>query len=483
MQKKNLEFDADITFEGETLKAIHCEIVFPETQDEEVLILARFSTTNNDPIPKIPFIFSLNATTFNLLGDLSTSISASKVYNLGISTAFYDMNRSISTLRAEPVDLRICRLLGQDDSQEKSFHFWLTQSILLAPDYSTELRHNGNITIDTLNTKSFEVFKGLQFNFVNYYTHYDDTKRQNIRFSKSVLAAEFTGITAQEIGEATLPDMDEFLTLVSFAERRSIVCYGYGGISNGKMTDFYRGDLSVPKEDFGYSLNETLINIEDFQEFILKALPHAKACVFRDYLFDAIGKTAYRKKTTLESEYLSYYSALENLVNGYHGNFGSRDILENGSWKRFSKDLKTFIKKHEFFKKEEDQEIQEIRKRKRELMYSKISELKRVSFGTAFKSFCDFYGVDLSDLWPLEGGEVSTSLSVIRNKLIHGERFEREEYEALVCAASHLKWTLERCILRVLDWNVERSKVCSTYLGLCVGYKEWMEKLNILKTG
>jgi hypothetical protein len=483
VEEKNLKFDAEITFETEKLEGVPCEIVFPKTQNERVLIVVQFNT-NNFSIPKIPFVFALKATISDLQGNLSSSISASKVYNLGISTSYYDTNRSISILRAEPLDLKICRFLQQADSQEKSFHFWLTQSILLSPFYSTELHCNGNVTINTSNIKSFEILQGLQFNFVNYYCHYDDPKRKNIRSSRSILSAEFTGITDQQLGEGTLPNIESFLKLVSFAERRRIVCYGYRGIS-GKMTDFYRGDISIPEEDFEHSSNETLIDINDFQEFISQVLPNAKNCIFREHLFDAIGKIAYRENSTLESEYLSYYSALENLVNGYRDTRSFHYILENDPWKKFTKDLKHFIKTHEFFKDEGDgegdQESKKAKNRNKQLMYEKIPELNRVSFGTAFKSFCDDYSVDLSDLWSLGGGGVSTSLSKIRNRLIHGGRFEREEYEAVICARSHLKWTLERCILRVLNWDVERSRVCSTFLKLCVGYSEWREKLNLLK--
>ncbi|MBD1857691.1 MULTISPECIES: hypothetical protein [Leptolyngbya] len=484
MEEKNLKFDADITFETEKLESIHCEVVFPKTQDEKVLILARFNTIDS-PVPKIPFIFALNATISDLKGNPLIYISASKVYKLEISTSYYDTNRSVSILRAEPVDLKICKRILQADSQKKSFHFWLTQSILLAPAYYPELHHNGNITINTFDTKRFEVLNGLQFNFVNYYIHYDDPKRKNVRSSRSILAAEFTGVTGQDLGEATLPNIEKFLKLVSFAERRRIVCYGYRGISDGEITDFYRGDIFVPEEDFDHLLSETLIDKRDFQEFVSQVSPIAENCVFREHLFDAIGKIAYRESSTLESEYLSYYSALENLVNGYRDASSFHYILENDSWKKFSKDLKDFIKTHDFFKAEKDQESNEVRSRNenRQLMYEKILELNRVSFGTVFKSFCNDYGVDLRDLWSLGGGEVSTSLSKIRNRLIHGGRFEREEYEAVIYARSHLKWTLERCILRVLGWNVERSRVCSTFLEPCVGYSEWREKLNLLKNG
>lgn len=347
----------------------------------------------------------------------------------------------------------------------------------LAPFYSTELHYNGSVSVKTHRSKSFEIIEGLKFNFINYYFHYNDPERKNTRISESVLAAEFVGVTQHELGESIFPEIEVFLKLVSFSERRRVVCYGYKGFLSGEIVDFYRRDISIPKEDFNHSSDETLIDNRDLEEFISQALSSGRSCIFKEHLFDAIGKAAYREYSSLESEYLSYYSALENLVNGYRDNFNFHYILEDDSWKKFSKDLRDFIKKHDFLKGEEAN-----KKEKREFIYDKISELNRVSFGTVFKSFCDFYNIELSDLWSLGGGRVSTSLSTIRNRLIHGGRFEREEYDAVICAKSHLKWTLERCILRVLDWEIERSKVRPLFLKQCIHYNDWEEKMTFLKS-
>ena len=476
MVRENLKFSAELIFETEKLENIPCEVVFPKTQDGEVVLKAQFKENRFSPL-EIPFVFSLKGTIFNQTGNL-LEICAKKVYNLGIQTSYFGTNQEFTILKAEVVDLKIREFIQQSGSEEnkKGFYFWLTQSVQLSPFYSTELHYNGSVSVKTHSDKSFEIIEGLKFNFINYYFHHNDPERKNTRISESVLAAEFVGVTEHELGESIFPEIEIFLKLVSFSERRRVVCYGYKGFLSGEIVDFYRGDISIPKEDFHHSFNETLIEIRDFEEFISQALSSGKSCIFKEHLFDAIGKTGYREYSSLESEYLSYYSALENLVNGYRDSFNFHYILEDDSWKRFSKDLKAFIKAHDFFKTEEDNNT-----RKRQFMSEKISELNRVSFGTVFKSFCDFYNIDLSDLWSLGGG-VSTSLSTIRNRLIHGGRFEREEYDAVICAKSHLKWTLERCILRVLDWEIERSKVRPLFLKQCIHYNDWEEKMTFLKS-
>lgn len=126
--------------------------------------------------------------------------------------------------------------------------------------------------------------------------------------------------------------------------------------------------------------------------------------------------------------------------------------------------------------KDEDNE-NEIKKNKRKLMYAKIKELNRISFDTAFNSFRESYQIDINDLWPLIGTskEAPVSLSMIRNRIIHGERFEHKEYEALVFANINLRWILERCILRILDWDIEKSKIHPFYLKSEFAHSRWQE--------
>ncbi|OKH36513.1 hypothetical protein NIES2101_36895 [Calothrix sp. HK-06] len=476
MRKENLKFNAELQFETIKLENVPCEIVFPKTQDEKVVLEAQLIA--NEFLPsEIPFIFSLRATFSNAQGSL-LKISAEKVYNLGIKTSYVATNQEYSILRAEPVNLKIQEFIqsSEDQKNPKNFYFWLTQSIQLAPFYSTELHYNGNISVKTYRNKEFEIVKGLKFSFINYYLHYNDPKRKNKRISEPVLAAEFVGFTEHELGENIFSEIEIFLKMVSFSERTKIVCYGYKGILENEIVDFYRGDIFVPEEDFNHSNNEVLIDVQDFEEFTLKSLNAGRNCPFREHLFDAIGKAAYREYSSLESEYLSYYSALENLLNGYRDTHNLHYILENDDYKKFSKELKSFIKKHDLFRDDNDTE-RELRTKKRQWVYEKISELNRISFGTAFKEFCEFYQIDLRDLWSLRG---STSLTEIRNRLIHGGRFEKAEYEALVCAKTHLKWTLERCILRVLDWDIEKSNVRPLFLKHYVSYNEWEQKRSLL---
>lgn len=260
VRKENLKFKAEFQFGTTKLENIPCEIFFPKTQDEKVVLEAQLKE-NEFSFSKIPFIFSLKATFPDTHSGL-LQLFAEKVYNLGIKTSHVATNQEYSILRAEPVNLKIQELIqrSEDQQKQKSFHFWLTQSIQLAPFYYTELHYNGDISIKAFNNKEFEIVEGLKFSFINYYFHYNDTKRKNKRISESVLAAEFVGFTEHELGENIFPEIEVFLKLVSFSERRRVACYGYRGFLEGKIIDFYRGDISVPEENFNHSQDEVLID-------------------------------------------------------------------------------------------------------------------------------------------------------------------------------------------------------------------------------
>ncbi|BAZ46828.1 hypothetical protein NIES4102_38680 [Chondrocystis sp. NIES-4102] len=419
----------------------------------------------NIPLYAFPFKFGLEANILDSTGNPRYIIQASKIYNLGIKSGYNISGNKNTVLTGEPTNLKIKEFFKKASNKKEkfgTFYFWITQSLLLRPSCIVQQNFDGNVSVQNVLIKSFEIAKDLQLDFINHYSYFDDSERKNIKISKSVLAANFSGKVNIEGGEDIFDDLDLFLKLVSFSQRRKITCYGYRSIIENEFVDFYRGDVSVPKENFEHSTDDLLIDPSIFSNFISYALLAVNNCSFKGYLTDAISKAAYCKYATLESEYLSYYAAIENLVNGYKDEHSLHFILDNDLWKKFSNDLKGFIKNHDYFKHE---------KIKRQLVYEKLSELNRSSLASVFSSFCQFYKIDVSDLWTLGGHEYS--LTNIRNLLIHGGRFEREKLNLLINANSHLKWILERCILRILSWDIEHSNISPSFLRNFISYNLW----------
>jgi hypothetical protein len=271
LKKKNLKFKAQFEFETFKIDSISCEIIFPETRGGKIVLEARLEQLEGIHPFMFPPSFSFNSEPNHLNRIL---ISASKSYVLNTSTTFNMTDRECMLLTAEPVDLKIQEFTqyhGSSNEEIKNFFFWLTPSKQLAPFHSVEYQYDGNVTVKTYHGKEFEIAEGIECQFVDYYFHYDDPNRNNVWISESVLAAEFNGSTDWEFSEDILPKIDNFLKVVSFSERRRIICYGYQGFLNRginnsyEVVDFYRGDISIPKEDIDLSHTDTLIDMQYFE--------------------------------------------------------------------------------------------------------------------------------------------------------------------------------------------------------------------------
>ena len=118
MKKENLRFNAELTFEEKKLEDIPCELVFPKTQDEKVVLIAQ-SNNSEFLASKIPFTFSLKATFSNQRGNL-LEVFADKVYNLGTKIPHFATNQEFRILEAEPVNLKIREFTQRerDDNRE-----------------------------------------------------------------------------------------------------------------------------------------------------------------------------------------------------------------------------------------------------------------------------------------------------------------------------------------------------------------------------
>ena len=73
------------------------------------------------------------------------------------------------------------------------------------------------------------------------------------------------------------------------------------------------------------------------------------------------------------------------------------------------------------------------------------------------------------------------SLYQIRNQIVHGRILPHSGYRALMVAQFHLQWVLERCLLGVLTWDIERSCVSDRFLQM-VGPVAWKDESKLLKT-
>lgn len=200
--------------------------------------------------------------------------------------------------------------------------------------------------------------------------------------------------------------------------------------------------------------SRTLIADADVKKFLRVASERLAQADANEVLLRAIRFRLDSEPCSLEISFISLYAALESLLTFFRRQ-GQFEILSDEEFGNLERELRKWLRQ---------QPALAAAPVKRGLIYEKIRELNRFSFSFVFGKFCEHYSIDLSDLWPLIGAHADWPLLEIRHRLIHGDPFEQRPEEALACARAHLTWTVDRMLLCVLGWPVERSNVRSDYL-------------------
>jgi hypothetical protein len=80
----------------------------------------------------------------------------------------------------------------------------------------------------------------------------------------------------------------------------------------------------------------------------------------------------------------------------------------------------------------------------------------------------------------MTGQKEGDSLSVIRNKLVHGEVYSAERYQALMGAREHLRWSVYRMIFGMLGWPITQTKIAPAMVARSPIHKTWTQDRTIL---
>ena len=193
---------------------------------------------------------------------------------------------------------------------------------------------------------------------------------------------------------------------------------------------------------------EPLIAEGDLDEFLRITSP-GDGVELNDILQRAIRFTLDSRNQTVEVSFVSLSAALESILTFFRRQ-SDYQILAADEFGEFEGDLKKWLKQHPALAREPA---------KRALIYEKLPELNRFPFSSVFKKFCEHYSLDLADLWPVTGNHAEWPLMEVRHRLVHGDPFVCRPEEAMACAQAHLRWVVERMLLAVLGWPIERSNV------------------------
>jgi hypothetical protein len=476
-QKEDYRIFVTLLVDKYNVNDVLCKIFLPKRLTEPIELYFYPDKEQRSKLENI-FEFSIIGELKGFSGKLETRIQSDKVYFKTGSTVHWGHNIAESVFIGEPIDLRVRKFLYrnvEDSLQKTEGSFWLTPSVLLSPAKTVERSYNGNVKVETIRQFNFTLANGFSLVFDKQFRYIKNENNDDITFTELVAGFEI-GDEKQDINDTendNVGHLDDFLMLVSFAERYRCICLGWDFINSEGHTKYYRRNLTIPKIREKQNVFETLIDIQDFDDFIKQTYSKFIEINPKDLIRQAIQYTTYREDRSLENSFFTLYAALETLMLCFRQNHRLDAVFDSpDEWNRFQEDLKAWLKIYSQLNSD---------KNKRTLVYEKIPELNRISFATVVKRLCDFYSVDLGDLWPLLKNPKGISLSEIRNMLVHGKTFNPLQLRALIVAKEHLLWIMERLILAVLGWPISRSRVNKDYLAHYMAcYKDWEKDQKIL---
>jgi hypothetical protein len=302
--------------------------------------------------------------------------------------------------------------------------FRLTAHNLVNVDAMVVKSYTGTVRIRRVAEPIFTI-RGVPLRFRNHYRHTDHP--DGSWTTSSELVAEFGPLSKPLRGieiDGVLRELDDWLLLASVAARHRCICTGYDVSGPNAWVQFFRRNLVVP-EAKQFSFHDSLVDIRDFWPFMRasyrKFLNFPEKELLRGALYPLLSRDGY----TSQASFKSLFSALESLLK-----FIGRMISQNRP------------------------------------------------FGTLFELANQIYKFPLSDLWPLFDNNRGKSLVDIRNSVVHGDYLSPAQEMALSYAEEHLQWTIERVLLALFAWDLNRSLVNPDSLKNWFAYHEWDRQIS-----
>lgn len=436
---------------------VPCKIFLPERIQEKPYIIFKPSKEAANRI-MASHKGALRASVYGFNKEIELTIEAPEVYFSGRSTKYWGDGISDSTIPGDPQDLHVVRYLKAGvNFQHTQIAFWISPNRFLTPFMLSTSSYTGDLKYERARNIEFLIKNEVRLVFEKHFRSKSAENGDFIQWSFLVACADLDvpANDAVTLKEKILPDVDDFLLIVSFAARQKTACLGWTASDKNSYTTFYRGNYVFPDTVVDNAFDDGLIDIIDFERFIETCYPEFLEFENKLAIRSALYSILPPQPLTLETTFLKVFAGLETLVLDFRRREELEFIIPQVNWNSLRKYLQTCLKSSTEPKLGTTQ---------RASIYRKLNELNRVSLREAFDLFCKRYSVDLTDLWPVFGEKDLVGLVDIRNKLIHGDPFPHDMFESLLVAKEHLLYVVERVLIRIFKWNVLETKISPAYL-------------------
>jgi hypothetical protein len=295
------------------LRNVLCDVFLPIKSSGPVKLCFYPSPKQADKLQFIP--------EFSIYGKIENNdgsklvIHSNKIYCEYRPRKYLGMGSQENIWLAEPVDLEVRKFFSSRDKDDDILYvnFWLTPSTLLTPAKIMEFSGTGQVNVKTVRDFKYKLIDDTCFVFDTNFKHcYENEELKT--FSELVAKCEFRK-SVKDLKQ--LNDfLEDFLLIVSFAERNRCVCVGWDVKGKGSLINFYRRNISIPKKIKKPSVEDTLIDISEFYEYINIAYRKFIQIDEKEFIRQAIYQLV-RKRETLELSFIGLYAAIENIVSSF----------------------------------------------------------------------------------------------------------------------------------------------------------------------
>lgn len=339
-------------------------------------------------------------------------------------------------------------------SKKTEIRFWISPNNSLHGFGCVESDFRGNRIVENFGQKIVLLSSGAALSFrKNYYWWSEEGVEAATNY---VLVADAVmDVPISDFLDSVadiLEDIKYFLLVVSFATRTRTACYGWDASSESELCSRYLPDISIPTGYSEPSFNDGLIDPSNRESFYNLAYSELIRSEYKESIVAAIFALTPLKERILESDFISVFSAIEQILLTFRRAEALEFALAKEEWTALKAAIEKTIK----------EKIPE--KSSREKVKAKISDLNRVPVSYAYEKFIGKMEIDTSDLWPVFNRKDGVSLYQLRNWLSHGEPIPDSVRDQMWIANSHLRWTLERIVLKLLGWSSEESEISTAFL-------------------
>lgn len=457
-KKEGFFVHADLKIGDRVVAGIPCKVFLPEKPSDKPALSFQ-PTREQYASVQGTFTCGFNAEIRGVDGSLHGTIEAPTVYLHDLGTTTWAPDLSVSKFEGDPQHLRVVEFLSGAYVPRTRCRvtWWLSPNKMLNPHLIVESSYTGQVRIERVFRHTFRLERHLRFIFDREYrSRRDDDEFIQWSFLVGTTRHALQARDSPELCTEILPKLDDFLLIVSLGSSTRTACLGWQAVDQARITRYYRGKLSFPTGAREPIYVDGLVSVGDFDDFAAKAYSAFLGLPDREPVRGAIYALVPGRTYTTERKFLSLFAALEMLLLDFRRRNSLEFVMSEEQWKTFKAACKEFLK---------EQTRATLDKDRRKLMYSKLDELNRVPLRAAFEELCRRHGIELGDLWPVFAEtKDNVGLVDIRNMIIHGETLRDRHMDALWIATEHLRWTVERVVLALLKWPVERTEVSPDFL-------------------